>query len=186
MACRLIDAKPSFWFIVNRVLGNTMQWHLNRILNVLMPESVFEFVVCEMASILFRPQYVNSATLAIRLFRQIAKNTFNTVMSSWARWGLKSIAYPLFAQLLVQAQIKENIKAPRHWPLWGEFTANRRNPHTRPVAWKNVSILRRHYENSAFLSLLNGNSPVLSGLHSHTASYPGKLFHIIASRHHAI
>ena len=22
----------------------------------------------------------------------------------------------------VQAQIKENIKAPRHWPLWGEFT----------------------------------------------------------------
>ena len=23
---------------------------------------------------------------------------------------------------LVQAHIKENIKAPRHWPLWGEFT----------------------------------------------------------------
>ena len=26
-----------------------------------------------------------------------------------------------FAQPLVQAQIKENIKAPRHWPLWGEW-----------------------------------------------------------------
>ena len=24
---------------------------------------------------------------------------------------------------IIQAQIKENIKAPRHWPLWGEFTA---------------------------------------------------------------
>ena len=24
-----------------------------------------------------------------------------------------------------QAQIKENIKAPRHWPLWGEFTGDR-------------------------------------------------------------
>ena len=30
----------------------------------------------------------------------------------------------LFAQLFVQAQIKENIKAPRHWPLW-EFTGDR-------------------------------------------------------------
>ena len=24
-----------------------------------------------------------------------------------------------------QAQIKENIKAPRNWPLWGEFTGDR-------------------------------------------------------------
>ena len=34
---------------------------------------------------------------------------------------LKSPAYPLFAQLSAQAQkFKENIKAPRHWPLCGE------------------------------------------------------------------
>ena len=25
---------------------------------------------------------------------------------------------------VIQAQIKENIKAPRHWPLWGEFTGD--------------------------------------------------------------
>ena len=25
---------------------------------------------------------------------------------------------------LFKAQIKENIKPPRHWPLWGEFTEN--------------------------------------------------------------
>ena len=30
----------------------------------------------------------------------------------------------------VQAQIKENIKAPRHWPLCGEFTGNRWIPRT--------------------------------------------------------
>ena len=34
--------------------------------------------------------------------------------------GLKSLASSLFAQLFVQAEIEENIKAPYHWPLWGE------------------------------------------------------------------
>ena len=29
-----------------------------------------------------------------------------------------------------KAQIKQNIKAPRHWPLWGEFTSDRLIPHT--------------------------------------------------------
>ena len=30
-----------------------------------------------------------------------------------------------------QAQTKENIKAPRHWPLWGEFTGDRWFPRTK-------------------------------------------------------
>ena len=30
-----------------------------------------------------------------------------------------------------KAQIKENIKAPRHWPLWGEFTGHRWIPRTK-------------------------------------------------------
>ena len=37
----------------------------------------------------------------------------------------------LFAQPCVQAQIKENIKAPRHWPLWGESTGDRWLPVTK-------------------------------------------------------
>ena len=28
----------------------------------------------------------------------------------------------LFTQPFIQAQMKENMKAPRLWPLWGEFT----------------------------------------------------------------
>ena len=31
----------------------------------------------------------------------------------------------LLTQPFIQAQTKENIKAPRHWPLWGEFTGDR-------------------------------------------------------------
>ena len=41
-----------------------------------------------------------------------------------ARWRLKSPASRLFAQPIIPAQIKENIKAPRHWPLWGKFTGD--------------------------------------------------------------
>ena len=34
------------------------------------------------------------------------------------QWRLKSPASPLFTQLFIQAQVKENIKAPRHrWPV---------------------------------------------------------------------
>ena len=46
-------------------------------------------------------------------------------MTSWINWWrLKLPAYQLFTQPYVKAQIKENIKAPRHWPLWGEFTGD--------------------------------------------------------------
>ena len=50
---------------------------------------------------------------------------FITVTSSLLRWRHKSPAWRLFTQLFIQAQIKENIKAPRHWPLWGEYTGDR-------------------------------------------------------------
>ena len=47
-----------------------------------------------------------------------------TVTSQWTRWRLKSPASPLFTQSFIQAQIKENIKALRHWPLCEEFTGD--------------------------------------------------------------
>ena len=40
----------------------------------------------------------------------------SAVTSLWARWRLKSSASRLFSQSFVQAQIKENSKAPCHWP----------------------------------------------------------------------
>ena len=37
------------------------------------------------------------------------------------------IVYSMF----VHEQIKENIKAPRHWPFWGEFTGDQWIPRTK-------------------------------------------------------
>ena len=54
-----------------------------------------------------------------------------TVTSSCARWRLRSPASRLFTQPFIQAQIKENIKPPRHWPLCGEFTGYRWIPRTK-------------------------------------------------------
>ena len=31
----------------------------------------------------------------------------------------------------IQVQVKENIKAPRHWPVWGELTSDRWFPRTK-------------------------------------------------------
>ena len=37
----------------------------------------------------------------------------------------KSPASRLLTQPFIRAQIEENSKAPRHWPLCGEFTGGR-------------------------------------------------------------
>ena len=42
--------------------------------------------------------------------------------------SLKSQASPMFTQPFIQAQIKENIKGPRHWPLCAEFPGDRGIP----------------------------------------------------------
>ena len=59
---------------------------------------------------------------------------------------LKSPTSAVFAQLLVQAQIKENVKALRHWPLCGEFIGDRRIPRTKASNMEIVSIWWRHHE----------------------------------------
>ena len=53
---------------------------------------------------------------------------------------------------IVQAQIKENIKAPRHWPLWGEFTGDRWIPCTKASNAENVSIWWRHHGHGAHVT----------------------------------
>ena len=64
-----------------------------------------------------------------RAFHLLARH-YNDVQ--WALWRLKSPTSWLFTQPFVQAQItKKNIKAPRHLPLWGEFTCDRWIPCTK-------------------------------------------------------
>ena len=45
----------------------------------------------------------------------------------------------------IRAQIKENIKAPRHWPLCGEFTGPGDFPAQRASNAENVSVWWRHH-----------------------------------------
>ena len=79
-----------------------------------------------------------------------SNHTHITMTSWWARWRLKSPASRLFTQPFVQAQIKENIKAPHHWPLCGEFTGHRwQFPTQRASNAENVSIWWRHHDNEA-------------------------------------
>ena len=57
--------------------------------------------------------------------------------SWWVRWSLKSPASRLFTQPVIQAQIKENIKALRHWPfVWGIHRRPVNPPHKGPVTRK--------------------------------------------------
>ena len=56
---------------------------------------------------------------------------YRIVFITMTRLRLKSPASRLFTRAFIQVQIKENIKAPRHWPLWGEFTGDRWIPLTK-------------------------------------------------------
>ena len=75
--------------------------------------------------------------------------------SKWARWRIKSPASRLFTQPFIRAQIKENIKAPRHWSLCGEFTGAGEFPAQRASNAENVSIWWRHHGHLLVLSVLN-------------------------------
>ena len=54
------------------------------------------------------------------------------------RWGLNSPASWLFDQPFVQAKIKENIKVPRHWPLWGNSSVAGEVPAKGPATRKTL------------------------------------------------
>ena len=51
----------------------------------------------------------------------------------------------MFTQRFIQAQIKENIRVPRHWPLGGEFTGTSEYPAQRASNAEHVSIGWRHH-----------------------------------------
>ena len=68
-------------------------------------------------------------------FCELRKNMYNITMTSQgARRRLNSPSSRVFIQPFIQAQSKENIKAPRHWSLCREFTA------------ENVSLWWRHHK----------------------------------------
>ena len=73
-----------------------------------------------------------------------ASTKMHKILTQWTQWLLKSPVSRLFTQPFIQAQIKENIKAPCHWPLCGDFTGDRWIPRTTGSNAENVSIWWRH------------------------------------------
>ena len=67
------------------------------------------------------------------------------VTSQWARWRLKSPAPRLFTQPFIQTQIKESIKAPRPWPLWGNSPVTGEISAQMASKAENGSIWWRHH-----------------------------------------
>ena len=59
----------------------------------------------------------------------------------------------VYSTVYIQMQIKENIKAPRHWPLCGEFTGTGEFPAQRACYAENVSIWWRHHVWNLFCHL---------------------------------
>ena len=58
---------------------------------------------------------------------------------------MTTMASPITSLTFIQTQIKENIKAPRHWPLCGEFTGTGEFPAQKASNAENVSIWWRHH-----------------------------------------
>ena len=72
-----------------------------------------------------------------------------------------------------QTQIKENIKAPRHWPLCGEFTGTGEFPAQRASYAENVSIWWRHHDGCMFSK---------GGPCSVTSTFPGHIMRCFQSQ----
>ena len=68
-----------------------------------------------------------------------------TLTLQWARWRFKSPASRLLTQPFNHASIKENIKTPRHCPLWGEFTGDQWISCTKASNTENISSWWRHH-----------------------------------------
>ena len=82
--------------------------------------------------------YLNHCWLIVNL---TLRNKFEWNPLQWRHSGHDGISnhqpHDCLLNRLFKTQIKENIKAPSYWPLYGEFTGDRLNsPHKWPVAWK--------------------------------------------------
>ena len=118
---------------------NAMERDINdelRNISVCIKVNKLSLNVDEMYICLFNCGYINMPCPAPALqCTTLCKTEFQFVIAlRWrhndARKRLKSPASRLFTQSFIQMQIKENIKAPRHWPLCGEFTVDRWIPRT--------------------------------------------------------
>ena len=101
-----------------------------------------------------------------QILRDASKALLNTyrciTVTYWARWRLKSPVSRLLAEPFVQAQIKENTKAPCHWPLEGNPHVTGVYPHKGPITRKmfpfdNIIVINKMSTDSQCNNVYPGN-----------------------------
>ena len=71
---------------------------------------------------------------------------YNDIIMSRMASQITSLTIVYSTVYFFKAKIKENIKAPRHWPLCGEFTVTGKFHAQRASNAENVSIWCRHHD----------------------------------------
>ena len=77
-----------------------------------------------------------------RIYPPIACHYCDVIMRALA----SQVTGVAIAQLFVQSQTKENAKAPRHWPLWGNSPVTGELFAQKASNAENVSIWWRHHD----------------------------------------
>ena len=100
------------WDIVNWTPGNKLQWNFNHNSNIFIQENAFENVVCEMASILSRPQCVNSLWTG---GANVERQHLITVVSGNGLWSVRHQAITWNNTNLLSIQPpKNNLQSPKN------------------------------------------------------------------------
>ena len=102
---------------------STIRIHKVNFLSTLSDE--LRFAVGMLLSIVKFP--VRSGALGIKT--PVTRPHYNDVIMGTIASQFTSLTI-VYSIVFIQTQIKENSKAPRHWPLCGEFTGNRWIPRT--------------------------------------------------------
>ena len=139
-----------------------IQWNFSRDWNIFIKENAFEIFVCknggqlgrlrrfvilsQVCDLVVRMRTSVEAYLILNSCHVLYNDKCLTAIFShggifltliWQKILTRSERWcsttKCFLNRLLKAQIKENIKAPRHWPLCGEFTGS---PHKWPVTRK--------------------------------------------------
>ena len=90
------------------------------------------------------------------MFTAINRYHYNDVIMGAIASQITSLA--IVTQPFIQMQIKENIKAPRHWPLCAEFTGDRWIPRTNGQ-WRGKCF---HLMTSSWWNLADHSTSLLS------------------------
>ena len=136
--CEMLD-KTGYWFLCKIYRHLKIGYHLKC-------SNIFQ-LNGSVAAVpkLWSPKKCKFKTLLDVPYTMLIWFSCITLTPQWARWRLKSPASQSFTQTFIQTQIKVNIKAPRHWPLCGEFTGTGEFPAQRANYAENVAMWWRHH-----------------------------------------